>query len=141
MISVIYGFTSNAAKLMNKLIPFYKQAHYTAIVCHALENFYPSKALVMRSLRKLLEESKSSLLIYDITKSNSDLELFHMNINSLQFYFDESETFFVDCPINFKTPGKTLSLSLSLSENLFQFIFLSFLFLMFFPPVAGISIL
>ena len=90
---------------MNKLIPFYKQAHYTAIVCHALENFYPSKALVMRSLRKLLEESKSSLLIYDITKSNSDLELFHMNINSLQFYFDESETFFVDCPINFKTPG------------------------------------
>ena len=40
---------------------------------------------------------------------NSDLALFHMNINSLQFHFDELETFLANCPIDFQVLGITQS--------------------------------
>ena len=33
----------------------------------------------------------------------SNHALFHMNINSLQFHFDELETFLVNCPIDFSS--------------------------------------
>ena len=39
----------------------------------------------------------------------SDLALFHMNIDSLQFYFDELETFQANCPIDFQVLGITES--------------------------------
>ena len=37
----------------------------------------------------------------------SDLALFHMNMNSLQFHFDELETFLANCPIDFQVLGIT----------------------------------
>ena len=39
----------------------------------------------------------------------SDLGLFHMNIDSLQFSFDELETFQANCPIDFQVLGITES--------------------------------
>ena len=48
----------------------------------------------------------SQPLIYN---KKSDLALFHMSIKSLQFYFDELETFLANCPIYFQIPGITES--------------------------------
>ena len=44
-----------------------------------------------------------SLNIY----KNNDFALFHMNINSLQFYFDEFKAFLADCPKNSQILGIT----------------------------------
>ena len=37
----------------------------------------------------------------------NDLTLFHMNINSPQFHFDELENFLANCPIDFQVLGIT----------------------------------
>ena len=49
------------------------------------------------------------LLINDLTvvnyDKNNDLFVFHMNINSLQYHFDELQTFLSNCLIDFQILG------------------------------------
>ena len=41
-------------------------------------------------------------LSYD---KNNDFSVFHLNLNSLQYHFDELQTFLSNCPIDFKILG------------------------------------
>ena len=85
-----------------------KQIKFTDIdnVPQSVKENFIHKITSETNTSKFFNTSDLQSLTYN---KKSDLALFHMNINSLQFHFDELETFLANCPIDFQVLGITKS--------------------------------
>ena len=88
----------NLCKIIGKQIKF---THIDKVPKSVKENFN-QKTTSETDISKYFTMSDLQSLTYN---KKSDLALIHLNINTLQFHFDELESFLANCPIDFQILG------------------------------------
>ena len=88
----------NLCKIIGKQIKF---THIDKVPKSVKENFN-QKTTSETDISKYFTTSDLQSLTYN---KNGDLALIHLNINTLQFHFDELESFLANCPIDFQILG------------------------------------